>query len=334
MVELRFIGIRLRIRLRYALGDYLGVTLLVTSVSAVRTLHAGAIFEEISTKSTAHDIVELLLDKFMAILLVYVFFPLANSSFTAKSEVEGLLIFIVFDEGQRQVYASHGLQGEPSLDFDRSTWGVWAWRSSPRSTGSHTTRSCSTRSRMSLTWRRLELQVGLQTSSHLICGYPAAVLQFRFDLLTAHFLGNIRYPQPEDANGKRMVTASLIDGYLNFVCFVDVELKGLVCKLASLDALLWFIFARGWLRCKRLGEIFAINGYIRSWRAAVARCSVVDVGDGADANRYMAAERLPLAGDVETIICERSERALQYGAGRRLPSPPSAPSMMGMLSCS
>jgi hypothetical protein len=92
MVEFGLIWIGLGVRLRDTLGDHLWVTLLVASVIAVRTLHAGSVLEELTTESATHDVIELLLHEFVAILFDNFFFALANSAFATKSDVEWCLI--------------------------------------------------------------------------------------------------------------------------------------------------------------------------------------------------------------------------------------------------
>lgn len=85
VVEFCFVRICFRIGLGDALGNNLGVTLLVASISAIRTLHTRSIFEEVSTKGASHDVVKLLLDELVTILLVYIFLSLANSAFATKA---------------------------------------------------------------------------------------------------------------------------------------------------------------------------------------------------------------------------------------------------------
>jgi hypothetical protein len=110
VIEFRLVRICLGIGLRDTLGDNLGVALLMARVSAIRALHACGIFEKVSTQSTTHDVVELLLDKLVPILLVDIFLSLANGAFTTKAKVEGLLVLTMLHKGQCQMYASNRLQ--------------------------------------------------------------------------------------------------------------------------------------------------------------------------------------------------------------------------------
>lgn len=69
-------------RFRIALGDtlrhHLAITILVTGIFAILALHPCTLQQELSTKSTKHDGVELLLNKLVAILFVNRFFSLTN----------------------------------------------------------------------------------------------------------------------------------------------------------------------------------------------------------------------------------------------------------------
>ena len=96
MIEFFLIRIGFRIRFAYTFGDDFGVTLFVARIFAILALHACGVFQEFSAKSTAHDIVKLLEDKFMAVEFVDFFFALANSAFTIKTDVEGSSVLELF----------------------------------------------------------------------------------------------------------------------------------------------------------------------------------------------------------------------------------------------
>lgn len=82
MVDLGLIWICLCCRLGNAFCNDFPVASLMTRKFTVGTLHTSSIFEEFSTECTSHDVVKLLLDKFVAILLVDFFFLLADSTLT------------------------------------------------------------------------------------------------------------------------------------------------------------------------------------------------------------------------------------------------------------
>lgn len=77
-------------------GDDLGVTFFMAGVFAVRTLHAGSVFEEVSAKSTTHDVVELLCDEFVTLLLVDLFLLLTNGTLAIETDVERSPILQLF----------------------------------------------------------------------------------------------------------------------------------------------------------------------------------------------------------------------------------------------
>jgi len=68
----------------------------MTGIFAIRALHPTRIFEKISTKCAPHDVVKLLLHKFVAVLFMDFFFPLSNGALPAKTDIEGLLILVIF----------------------------------------------------------------------------------------------------------------------------------------------------------------------------------------------------------------------------------------------
>jgi hypothetical protein len=97
VVDFALVRIGLVIGLRNALGNDFPIATFVTCKLAVRTLHACRILKQFSTKSAAHNVVELLLDKFVAILFVDFFFSLTDGSLTSKSLIECLLSFVLLD---------------------------------------------------------------------------------------------------------------------------------------------------------------------------------------------------------------------------------------------
>ena len=96
MVELLLVGVGLGVRLADALGDNLGVAVLVAEVLAVFALHTRSVLEKFSTKCAAHDAVELLVDELVAVLFLYLFLALADGSFAAQAGIEGSLAPVLF----------------------------------------------------------------------------------------------------------------------------------------------------------------------------------------------------------------------------------------------
>ena len=68
----------------------------MASVLAVLALHSSCIFEELSTKRTAHDGVELLGHKLVTVLFLDFLFALAYGTFSVESEVKSSFAFVVF----------------------------------------------------------------------------------------------------------------------------------------------------------------------------------------------------------------------------------------------
>ena len=96
MIELFLIRIAFRIGLADTFGDYLRVALFVARIFAILALHAGGVFKELTTKSTTHDVVELLEHKFMTVKFMYFFFALADGAFTVQTNVEWSPVFQLF----------------------------------------------------------------------------------------------------------------------------------------------------------------------------------------------------------------------------------------------
>lgn len=104
VIDLLFIRISLVVGLADTLGDHFGITLAVAGVLAVGALHASSVLQEITAKSTAHNIVELLCDELVTLLLVYLFFLLADSSLSIETDVEwsSILQLLGYRGGQRR----------------------------------------------------------------------------------------------------------------------------------------------------------------------------------------------------------------------------------------
>ena len=96
VVDFLLVGVGLIVGFADTLCDHFGVTLAVASVLAVLTLHTGGIFQEIATKSTTHDVVELLRDEFVTLLFVDLFFSLADGTLSIETDIERTTIFQLF----------------------------------------------------------------------------------------------------------------------------------------------------------------------------------------------------------------------------------------------
>ena len=88
MIDLLLVWIRLVICFADTLGNDLRVTLAVTRILAVGTLHTRSILEKFSAQRTAHDVVELLRNKLVTLLLVNFLLLLSNSTLTVETDIE------------------------------------------------------------------------------------------------------------------------------------------------------------------------------------------------------------------------------------------------------
>jgi hypothetical protein len=130
MVDLFFVRVGLVVGLADTLGDNLGITLLVTGVLAIRTLHACGILEEFSTKRTAHNVVELLRNELVTLLFMDLFLLLTHGTLTVETDVERTAVLQLFgcpklvskeefsDEvcltkAHRELNSSNGFQSKP-----------------------------------------------------------------------------------------------------------------------------------------------------------------------------------------------------------------------------
>jgi hypothetical protein len=96
MVDFFFVRIGLVIGFADTFGDDLWITLAMARVFAIGALHTSRILQEIPTKRTAHDVVELLSNELVPLLLVDLFFLLANGTLTIKTNVKRTSIFHLF----------------------------------------------------------------------------------------------------------------------------------------------------------------------------------------------------------------------------------------------
>jgi hypothetical protein len=100
MVDLLLVRVGLGVALADALGDDARVALRVAGILAVFALHTGGIFQELTTESTAHDVVELLLHKLVAVHLVNFLLTLSDSALSAKTKVDGAAVLVLLDEAE------------------------------------------------------------------------------------------------------------------------------------------------------------------------------------------------------------------------------------------
>jgi hypothetical protein len=82
---------------------------------------------------------------------------------------------------------------------------------------------------------------------HLICRDPARCSKLRFNLLAAHFFGDVSYAHPEHANRGGPIARLVVYGKLNFIRFVNLNVERLVLPSVGsggfrsrLDGILYF----------------------------------------------------------------------------------------------
>jgi hypothetical protein len=103
VVDLFFVRIGLGVALADTLCDHAGIALGVASVLAVLALHTCRVLEEIPAKCAAHNVVELVLDKFVAVHLVNLLLALTNGTLSTKAKIDGAAISVGFDEAHLQL---------------------------------------------------------------------------------------------------------------------------------------------------------------------------------------------------------------------------------------
>jgi hypothetical protein len=85
MIELLLLRVGLVVCFADTLCNDVPVAFLVTSVLAVRTLHTSRVFQEVSTQSASHDVVELLLHELVAVHFVHFFLSRTDSALTIQT---------------------------------------------------------------------------------------------------------------------------------------------------------------------------------------------------------------------------------------------------------
>ena len=149
MVDLLLVWVRLCIGFADTLGNNACVALCVASIFTVLALHTSRVLEKVSAKRTAHNVVELLRNKLVAVHLVNLFLPLSNGTLTIETKIEWSSVLGLLGETNCQVNCSSRLESEPGIN--------WLWRNCTRSghASAHRSRSCSpsTSRRRTKLWR-------------------------------------------------------------------------------------------------------------------------------------------------------------------------------------
>lgn len=167
------------------------------------------------------------------------------------------------------------LQREPRLNHHRTTrlgaGGALSWRPRTRPAWVLTLR---THARIRI-WPRRSL-------GHLVGRNPAGSVKFRFDLLSPHFLRDIRDPNPKQADGGWSITGLVIYGKLDFIRLIDLDIE---------------VFFRPFVRSggpgSRFYGVFDLddNESFRTSREA-GTCCMVDILNGMNAQSQETGEGL------------------------------------------
>lgn len=115
VVDLFFVRIGFCIALADTLGDHARIAFGMAGVLAVFALHTRRVLEEISAKRTAHDVVELVLDKLVTIHLVDFLLALSNGTLSSQTKVH-LSLSVFLDEAELELDLSSRLKVEPSIN--------------------------------------------------------------------------------------------------------------------------------------------------------------------------------------------------------------------------
>ena len=98
MIDLLLVGVGLGVGLADTFGDHARVALVVAGIFAVLALHASAALQEITAKSTAHNVVELALHKFVPVHLVNFVLALPDGTLSSKTQVDRPAVLILLEE--------------------------------------------------------------------------------------------------------------------------------------------------------------------------------------------------------------------------------------------
>lgn len=139
VVKFFFVWIYLIASTRNTLGNNIGIALFVTCIFAIHALITPSVLEKIATVSAFHDIVELVLNKLVAMHFVDLFLLLSDctlSSETADTIVGPFRTPAGLFKIKRQMNLTGRLQDEPRINCNvrwivntrGDAWGCRRWR--------------------------------------------------------------------------------------------------------------------------------------------------------------------------------------------------------------
>lgn len=221
VVDLLFVRIGFSIALADTLGDDARITFVMAGILAVLALHTSRVLEEISAKRTAHDVVELVLDKLVAIHLVNFLLALSNSALSSQTKIH-LSLSVFLDEAELELDLPSRLKVEPSVNRTGNNLRLRA-RIAKRRTSLTlaAARSLGRSSKRAGSWAHWELRA-MSRAAHSVSRHPAGAVHLGLDPLATHLLDDIRYPDPEHGDGHGVLSGLVVDGKLNFVGLVNL----------------------------------------------------------------------------------------------------------------
>jgi hypothetical protein len=116
-------------------------------------------------------------------------------------------------------------------------------------------------------------------AAHSVGGHPAGAVHLGLDPLATHLLDDIRYPDPEQADGHGVLSGLVVDGQLNFVGLVNIYV-----------VILGFPAVISRRPCSGHDSVFDLNGNESFWASSKSPGSgVIHVFDGHDTDGELTA---------------------------------------------
>lgn len=222
VVDLLFVRIGFGIALADTLGDDAGIAFVVAGILAVFALHTSRVLEEIPAKRTTHDVVELVLDKLVAIHLVDFLLALSNSALSSKTKIR-LSLSVFLDEAELELDLSSGLKVEPSVNRTGNDLRLRAWIAKRRTSLTLAAAgSLGSSSKRARSWAHWELRARSR-AAHSVSGHPAGAVHLGLNPLATHLLDDIGYPDPQHSDGHGVLGGLVVDGKLNLVGLVNIN---------------------------------------------------------------------------------------------------------------
>lgn len=294
VVDLLLVRIGLGVGLADALRDDARVALGVAGVLAVLALHAGRVREELSAQGAAHDVVELLGDELVAVHLVDLLLALPDGALAVESDIERPTIRRLLREADGQVHRAAGLQREPGIDRLRGDL-CRALHARPGGISEPSARA--SRRGGVLGGGRVHVELGRRgagggAARHPVRRNPARATDLGLDLLSSHFLDDVGDAHPQQSDRQGVVARLVVDGQLDLVGLVDVDVVVLGVPSIGPGAL-----------GTSDDVVFDLDGDEGVGAPGeAAGGGVVDILHGLDADRQLSGEGLPHVGRVDTVI--------------------------------